>query len=258
MSDYNDHEEPTPDLDEVQQFEPEASCLDVDVKGPVRTHALPARTAIAHNVTVGTTATQILGADQRRGRVQLWAYPVTDDTPETVIDDATISATSNSAAIAAPDADTFSLALQVDNTAGTSPTLDIDVEWSDDGGSTWFTAEGDTDDFTQVDSTDTNVVATLTRRAPHYRLAYTIGGTDSPSYDITATQYAPGAGAVALYYVGTRRDEVESGTAAKVLAAAAGAAVPPQLLDLRHCEALWVKAATGTVDVQFIAEQWAD
>ena len=247
----------TPDLAEVQQQDPDVPALDVDVIGPVQTHQLPARTCVMHNVTVGTTATQILGRDQRRGRVLLWAYPVTDDTPETVVDDETVTATGASSAIQAPDSGTFSLALRVDNTAGTTPTLDVDVEWSDDGGTTWFVAEGDTDDFTQVTTTDANLVATLTRRAPHYRLAYTVGGTD-PSYDVTATQYAPGASDVATYYVGTRDDEVQSETAAKVVAAAPGACVLPQVLELRHCEPVYVKASTGTVDVQYVAEQWAD
>lgn len=248
----------TPDLDEVQQTDPQVPALDVDVIGPVQAHALPARTCVMHNVTVGATATQILGRDLRRGRVLLWAYPVVDDTPSTVVDDETVTATGTSSAIAAPDAGKFSLALQVDNTAGTTPTLDVDVEWSGDGGTTWFVAEGDTDDFAQFTTTDTNVVATLTRRAPHYRLAYTVGGTDSPSYDVTATAYAPGSGDVATYFVGTRDDEVQSGTAAKVVAAAPGAPVLPQVLELRHCEAVYVKASSGSVDVQYVAEQWAD
>jgi hypothetical protein len=248
----------TPDLSEVQQQEPDVPALDVDVVGPVQMHALPARTAVMHNVTVGTTATQIVGRDQRRGRLLLWAYPAVDDTPSTVVDNETITTTGTSSAITAPDADTFSLAVQIDNTVGTTPTMDIDVEWSDDGGTTWFAAEGDTDDLTQVTTTDTNVVVTLTRRAPHYRLAYTVGGTDSPSYDVTATTYAPGSGDVATYFVGTRDDEVQSGTAAKVVAAAPGAVVLPQVLELRHCEPVYVKASSGTVDVQYIAEQWAD
>lgn len=129
-----------PELDEVQQDEPEATALDVDVVGPVRAHALPARTCVMHNVTVGATATQILGRDLRRGRVLLWAY----------------------------------------------------------------------------------------------------------------------ADAAALYYVGTRDDEVASGTSAKLVAVKNDASAVPQVLELRHCEAVYVRAASGTVDVQYVAEQWAD
>lgn len=250
----DDQDGVTPDLDELQQDDPAAPALDVDVVGPVRAHALPARTSVMHGVTVGTTATQILGRDLRRSRVLIWGLPVVD-APETVIDAAEVTATGTSAAIEAPDAGTFTLALQVDNTSGTTPTLDVDVEWSGDG-TTWFVAEGDTDDFAQVTTTDVNVVATLTRRAPYYRLAYTVGGTDDPSYTVTATQYAPGD--VAVIYVGTRDDEVTSGTAAKIIAAAPGACVLPQVLELRHCEAVYVKAAAGSVDVQYVAEQWAD
>src|SRR5690606_30392885 len=130
----------TPDLDELQQDEPTVPALDVDVIGPVRTHALPARTCVMHNVTVGATATQILGRDLRRGRVLLWAY----------------------------------------------------------------------------------------------------------------------ADAAALYYVGTRDDEVTSGTSAKLVAAPNDGSAVPQVLELRHCEAVYVRAASGTVDVQYVAEQWAD
>jgi hypothetical protein len=246
MSDYYDHEDPTPVLDEVQQFEPAAECLDVNVEGPVRTHALPARHAVAHNITVTTTATQVLGKDQRRARVLIWGSLSAN--ADTVVDAAEVTATSNSSAIAAPDAATFTLGLQVDNTAGTTPTLDVDVEWSLDGGTTWFTAEGDTDDFTQVTTTDTNLVATLTRRAPHYRLAYTVAGTDSPSYTVTATQYAPDA--TAEFYLGTRDDEVQSGTAALVRTG--------ERLELLNAEPVYVKAASGTVVISFVAEHWAD
>lgn len=130
----------TPELDELQQQEPETPALDVDVVGPVQTHALPARTSVMHNVSVGTTATQILGRDMRRGRVVLWAY----------------------------------------------------------------------------------------------------------------------ASSAALFYVGTRSDEVQAGTAAKLVAVKNDGSALPQVLELRHCEAVYVKASSGTVDVQYVAEQWAD
>ncbi|WP_433478152.1 hypothetical protein ACQPZP_14625 [Spirillospora sp. CA-142024] len=130
----------TPDLDELQQQDPEVPALDVDVVGPVQVHPLPARTCVMHNVTVGTAATQILGRDPRRGRVMLWGY----------------------------------------------------------------------------------------------------------------------ASSAALFYVGTRDDEVTAGTAAKLVAVKNDATALPQVLELRHCEALYVKAGTGTVDVQYVAEQWAD
>lgn len=130
----------TPNLDEVQQTEPDAPALDVDVVGPVQTHALPARTSVMHNVTVGTATTQILGRDLRRGRVLLWAY----------------------------------------------------------------------------------------------------------------------ASAAALYYVGTRDDEVTSGTSAKLVAVKNDGSALPHVLELRHCEPVYVKASTGTVDVQYVMEQWAD
>ncbi len=62
----------TPDLDELQQQDPAVPALDVEVVAPVQTHALPARTAIMHNVVIGTNVTQLFGQDLRRGRVLLW------------------------------------------------------------------------------------------------------------------------------------------------------------------------------------------
>lgn len=69
----NEHDEPVPDLDELYQDEPAAAVLDVDVKGPVRTQALPARTAVIHSAVVGTDPVQLCGEDKRRSRALVWA-----------------------------------------------------------------------------------------------------------------------------------------------------------------------------------------
>jgi len=81
------------------------------------------------------------------------------------------------------------LNLLVDVTAndGTTPTLDLSVEWSMDGGSTW--AVGDTADaFTQIGDTTTTVVEQFQLKAPHYRIKWTLGGT-SPSYTFSIREY---------------------------------------------------------------------
>lgn len=72
-----EEDQAVPVLDELQQWEPDAAVLDVDVKGPVQVHPLPARVAVMHTVQVGTTATQIFGRDLRRSRALLWATAAT-------------------------------------------------------------------------------------------------------------------------------------------------------------------------------------
>lgn len=74
------------------------------------------------------------------------------------------------------------IALKVALTAhsGTTPTLDLTVEWTDDGGSTFYSADP-ADAFTQLTTTDKSIVKTFVRKAPGYRIKWTIAGT-TPSY----------------------------------------------------------------------------
>ncbi|WP_301177239.1 hypothetical protein [Actinomadura geliboluensis] len=130
----------TPDLGEVQQQDPQVPALDVDVIAPVQVHALPARTAIMHNVVVSTKVTQLFGQDLRRGRVLLWGV----------------------------------------------------------------------------------------------------------------------ADAAALFHVGSRPDEVEQGTCARILAGQTDGTIAAQVLELKHCEGIWAKADSSVVRVSFVLEQWAD
>lgn len=74
--------------------------------------------------------------------------------------------------------------INVSARSGTSPTLDIVVQHSPDGGTTWITLAT----FTQITASGT---ASQHVRAPHsglLRVDYTIGGT-SPSFTFTATVY---------------------------------------------------------------------
>lgn len=74
--------------------------------------------------------------------------------------------------------DTLSLLVAVTAASGTTPTLDLAVEWSHDG-STWAPAETP-DAFTQITATGSKV-KTFTVKAPHYRVVWVIGGT-TPSF----------------------------------------------------------------------------
>lgn len=76
--------------------------------------------------------------------------------------------------------DNLSVALVVTAFAGTTPTLDVVVEWSMDGGTTWVRNDPAADAFTQVVGT-ANLVRTFPVRATTFRVAWTVGGT-TPSF----------------------------------------------------------------------------
>lgn len=73
----------------------------------------------------------------------------------------------------------LSIFLDVTVVTGTTPTLDIDIEWSPDGGTTWFEAET-LDEFAQITAA-IKVGKQFTVLAPNYRLEGTITGT-TPSF----------------------------------------------------------------------------
>ena len=65
-------------------------------------------------------------------------------------------------------------------------TLDVAVEWSPDGGTTWFGVDT-AQTFTQILQTggaDQNVAKQFSVLAPTYRLALTLAGT-TPSFTLT-------------------------------------------------------------------------
>jgi hypothetical protein len=69
--------------------------------------------------------------------------------------------------------------------SGTTPTLDLSVEWSMDGISWSPAATPDT--FTQITG-NASVVKTFTTKGPLYRIVYTIGGT-TPSFTFSVRTY---------------------------------------------------------------------
>lgn len=67
--------------------------------------------------------------------------------------------------------------------SGTSPTLDVEVQWSHDG-TTWASAES-ADSFGQLTAAATKVEQ-YAIKGTHYRVKWTIGGT-SPSFTFSVS-----------------------------------------------------------------------
>ncbi|KKL45946.1 hypothetical protein LCGC14_2350520 [marine sediment metagenome] len=98
--------------------------------------------------------------------------------------------TVNTAAITTPDgAARISIFIDLSAIGGdANETLDIDLEWSPDEGTTWFQEETP-QTFTQILQTngaDQNIVKQFNVNAPTYRLALTTAGTP-----VTAAANAP-------------------------------------------------------------------
>lgn len=74
------------------------------------------------------------------------------------------------------------LALSVDVAAvsGAGPTLDLSVEWSTDGGTSWFSADP-ADAFAQITQDTQDKVKVFAIKGGQYRIRWAIGGT-TPSF----------------------------------------------------------------------------
>lgn len=81
---------------------------------------------------------------------------------------------------------TLTLLVDVTAVAGTSPTLDLTVEWSPDGGTTWFPAET-ADAFAQITAVG-KVAKQFDMKAPDYRVVWALGGT-SPDFTFAVDEY---------------------------------------------------------------------
>ena len=100
-----------------------------------------------------------------------------------------IEATTTYDAVVLPvNAQHFVLELDADAVSGTDPTLDVDVEYSLDGGTNWYVLES----FSQVTSTDDTETIHIDSNATHVparvRAKATLGGTD-PVYNIKVWIY---------------------------------------------------------------------
>lgn len=91
----------------------------------------------------------------------------------------------NSAAITTPEgAARISIFIDVSAVGGdANETLDIDLEWSPDLGTTWFQEETPQTFATilQTGGADQNIVKQFNANAPTYRLAFVLAGT-TPSF----------------------------------------------------------------------------
>ncbi len=107
--------------------------------------------------------------------------------PREVVASAARTTTGTSSAITLDGlGEDVSLAVDVTAASGTTPTLDMTIEWSHDGGTTWMTADPP-DAFTQITAAakKTKVFAA---KAPTYRVRWTIAGT-TPSFTFQVRDY---------------------------------------------------------------------
>jgi hypothetical protein len=108
-------------------------------------------------------------------------------TPIQVVASAARTTTGTSGTLAVPEAGSqLSLLLNVTAASGTTPSMTVSVQWSDDGGTTW--ADADTADAFQAITAAKVTVKAFQVRAPMYRLAWAITGT-TPSFTFTALAF---------------------------------------------------------------------
>lgn len=106
----------------------------------------------------------------------------------TILATAARTSSGTSAAIAlGSGAGTIDLELEVTAVAGTSPTLALAVNWSDDGVN-FGPNDGTADTFAQVTAVG-NVTKQVPVRAPYMQLAWTLGGT-TPSFTFAVVETA--------------------------------------------------------------------
>lgn len=85
-----------------------------------------------------------------------------------------------------PDPNNLSVNVNVTAATGTTPSLTIEVQWSQDG--TTFASAATPDVFTAITATGA-VVKSFQAKGRYARLKYTITGT-TPSFTATVTAYA--------------------------------------------------------------------
>lgn len=108
------------------------------------------------------------------------------------------SATGNSGAMQTElTTRTISVWVHVSAQAGTSPTLDISVEWSGDG-TNFGPADGTADTMSQWTTTGAKVKQ-FTCKARYYRVVWTIGGTESQPEGDPPPDPIPASSTFAVY-----------------------------------------------------------
>lgn len=107
-------------------------------------------------------------------------------TPREVVASAARTATGQSSTISAPSARAVSLLADITVVSGTTPSLTLSVEWSSDGGTTYFSADP-ADAFAAITAA-AKKVKRFDAKAPHYRIVWTITGT-TPSFTFAVDEY---------------------------------------------------------------------
>lgn len=95
----------------------------------------------------------------------------------------------NSGAIALGKSLNVGVLVDVTAHSGTTPTLDITVEWSMDGAN--FGPAQPVDSFTQITVVDSRVVKLFAVKAPFFRVVWTLAGT-TPNYTFSVSRYGVG------------------------------------------------------------------
>src|SRR5688572_8225414 len=106
----------------------------------------------------------------------------------TVVSSAARTTSSETSALTiTPGATALNLLLDITAVTGTSPTLDVAIEWSFDGGTTW--APADTADTFAQRTAAAKRAKQFTVKAGTYRIVWTIGGTATPTFTFSASEY---------------------------------------------------------------------
>jgi hypothetical protein len=103
-----------------------------------------------------------------------------------VVASAARTSTGNSGALACEKGLNLNLLVEVTASSGTTPTLDLTIEWSMDG--TNFAVAQAADSFTQITAATVRAVKQFPVKAPFFRLVWTVAGT-TPSFTFQASRY---------------------------------------------------------------------
>ena len=109
--------------------------------------------------------------------------------PAVVVASAARTTSGNSGSLNTPKALQLGIFLSVTAQSGTTPTLDVSVEWSMDGAT--FGAGQPADSFTQITTATPTITKQFAVKAPFYRVVWVIAGT-TPSYTFTVSRYGTG------------------------------------------------------------------
>lgn len=106
-----------------------------------------------------------------------------------VVPSASRVASGNSGLLESFGAETLDLAVDVTAASGTTPTLDLTLEYSTDGGLTWF-APDPVEAFAQIIAA-TSVIQRFEPKAKYYRVVWAIAGT-TPSFTFAVDAFLNG------------------------------------------------------------------